>query len=238
MQTPKFSMRNVFFWSVICVFLLIQYFFIGDMMRIAEKASPLVFELFAAVMGSIVTVAAMALMMKAQSQQDKEKEFAARIFEKKLELYQELLNTIFKLDDDDLIEKQEVQEVENQIGVACLVANVDLVSLFAQYLYQLKIYGVLYFRSMTPRQLDNFREFAIKEKKKSLVNSKLANAKHLIKAPIEGNEVDYFVSLDEFIQGIRDDLAIVEGNVTYDVEHFVRTPIDKYNLFKNPNNVG
>jgi hypothetical protein len=207
------------------------------MMRMAETISPLVFELFAAVMGSILTVTAMALMMKAQAQQDKEKEFSARIFEKKLELYQKLLNTIFLIDDDDLIEKQEVQEVENQIGVCCLVANVDLVSLFAQYLYQLKIYGVLYFRSMTPKQLANFREFVVDEKQKSLEHSKLANAKHLIKAQIEGNEADYFVSLDEFIQGIRDDLAMVEGNVKYDIEHFVRTPIDKYSLFKNPNNV-
>lgn len=237
MKRTGFLTRNQLFWSAICVFLLIQYFFIGDMMRMAETISPLVFELFAAVMGSILTVTAMALMMKAQSQQDKEKEFSARVFEKKLELYQELLNTLFLIDDDDLIEKQEVQEVENQIGVCCLVANVDLVSLFAQYLYQLKIYGVLYFRSMTPKQLDNFREFVIKEKKKSLEHSKLANHKHLIGNSPEGNEFEYFVSLDEFIQGIRDDLAVVQGNVKFDVEHFVRTPIDKYNLFKNPNNV-
>lgn len=229
--------RTLLFWGFVGIFLIVQYLFIGDVMRMSEQNHPVVYELFAAVMGSIVTVAAMALMMRAQSRQDKENEFSARIFEKKLELYQQLLNTIFSIDDDNIIEKKEVQKVENQIGVACLVANQNLVSLFSQYLYQLKIYGVLYFRSMTERQLENFRNFVQEELTKDLDHSKLSNNKHLINLPVLGNESRYFVSLDEFIQGIRDDLAVVEGNVAFDIEHFVRTPIDHYQFFKNPNQV-
>ena len=224
-------------WSLICAFLVAQYLFVGEVMEFSEKRSPLVFELFAAVMGSIVTVAAMAVMMKAQHRKDTEKEYASRIFEKKLEIYQQLLHYIFAVDDDNVIDNDEIHKVENQIGIACLVANTDLVSIMSQYMYQLKVYGVLYFRSLTDTQLESFREFAETEKPKTLEESKLANSKHKLHVPVAGNEVEYFLSLDEFIQGIRDDLDIIEGNVKHDIEHFVRTPINKLNLIPMPNRV-
>ncbi len=222
-------------WVFVAIFLIVQYLFVGEIMVVAAEQSPLVFELFAAVMGSIVTVAAMAVMMKAQAKQDTQKEYSSRIFEKKLEIYQELLHLLFSIDDDNRIDFDEIHRVENQIGIACLVANTRLVSLFSQYMYQLKVYGVLYFRSMTSSQLENFRDFADEERKKPFELSKLAYSKHVLTEPVENNEVSYFVSMDEFIQGIRDDLNIIEGNVMHDVEHFVRTPIDKHGLFTSPN---
>jgi len=206
-------------------------------MEIADGTSPLVFELFAAVMGSIVTVAAMAIMMKAQLQQDKEREFSTQLFEKKIAIYEELLHLVFSMDDDGIIEREEIQAIENQIGVASLVANRDLVSTFAQFLYQMKIYGVLYFRNMAPKQLEHFRQFIAEEKVKPMEASKLANHKYRGVLALENNELAYFLSLDEFIQGMRYDLAVVEGDVKHDIEHFVRTPIDQFKLFKNPNKV-
>ncbi len=234
----ELNVKQLFFWLFVTVFLLLVYYCIGQMMRVAEEVeSDLAFELMAAVMGSIVTVAAMAIMMKVQIQQDKEREFSTQLFEKKIDIYERLLQLIFTMDDDGTIQREEIQAIENHIGSAALVANRDLVSSFAQFLYQLKVYGVMYFRNMTPKQLEHFKAFVTEEQAKTLEKSKLANHIHQLELPIQGNEINYFLSLDDFIQGLRADLAVVEGDVKHDIEHFVRTPIDQFKLFKNPNNV-
>ena len=234
----SYSIKQIAFWLLVTLFMLLVYYNIGQVMDISKELdSDLAFELMAAVMGSIVTVAAMAIMMKVQIQQDKEREFSTQLFDKKIHIYERLLQLIFIMDDDGTIQREEIQAIENQIGTASLVANRDLVSSFAQFLYQLKVYGVMYFRNMTPKQLEHFKAFAMEEKVKSMEKSKLANHIYLTELPVEGNEAQYFLSLDDFIQGMRADLAVVEGDVKHDIEHFVRTPIDQFKLFKNPNNV-
>jgi len=45
------------------------------------------------------------------------------------------------------------------------------------------------------------------------------------------------VSLDNIIQAMRIDLAVVEGDVRQEIEHFVRTPYDKHGLMSHPNRV-
>ena len=232
--TNKKMMRYPYLVGLIS-FLILQYVFIGQMFRFAANVSPLVFELFAAVMGSIITVVAMALVMRSQMKQETEKEYASIIFDKKLQIYQTLLTHLFSIDDDRLLDESEIHTVENHIGLACLVANRTLVSLMAQFMYQQKVYGVLYYRSLNEQQLADFREFVESEKKQDVSISKLADPKYSLKLPVLGNEKSYFVSLDEFIQGIREDLAIVEGDVRNDIEHFVRTPINPKNLIPTPN---
>lgn len=230
------TIKYIAYWIGLTAFLLLVYFLIGKILIAAEALqSPLAFELFAAVMGSIVTVAAMTIMMRSQLQQDKDREFSSQLFQKKIDIYEKLLQLVFSMDDDGTISRDEIQAIENQIGIASLVAHRDLVSRFAQFLYQLKIYGVVYFRNMTAPQLAHFKSFVMEEKQKTLVASKLANHIYLSTAPIADNEIAHFLSLDDFIQGIREDLAVVEGDVKHDIEHFVRTPIDQYKLFKNPN---
>lgn len=228
--------KHFAFWLAVTLFLLVVYFLIGEVMRASENlGSPLAFELFAAVIGSIVTVAAMTIMMKLQLQQDKDREFSSQLFDKKIEIYERLLQLVFSMDDDGTITRDEIQAIENQIGTASLVAHCDLVSIFAQFLYQLKIYGVVYFRNMSPNQLAHFQEFVKQEKQKKQAKSKLANHFHQQTISVENNEAAFFLSLDDFIQGIRQDLAVVEGNVKHDIEHFVRTPFDQFKLIKDPN---
>ena len=231
-------MKNLGYTAAFCVFLLAQYLFIGQILKASEAASPLVFELFAAVMGSVITVCTMALIMRSQMKQETNKEFASRIFDKKLHIYQELLAQVFAIDDDRVILEDEIQTFENQIGVACLVANKQLVSKLAQYMYQLKVYGVMYFRSMNDMQLAAFSEFVVNEKKKAnATDSVLCDAKFKLTKPVKGNEIHYFLSLDEFIQGLREDLALIDGDVSHDIEHFVRVPINALNLIAAPNHV-
>ncbi len=227
---------TILFWSFITLFAFGAYFFIGEMLKFSEERNPLVFEFFAAIMGSIVTVSAMTVMMQAQVKYEKDKEHSSRLFEKKLEIYQDLIRVIFAADDDNVIQIEEVQEIENKVGVACLVANANLVSTYSQFLYQLKVYGTLYFRSFNEEQLAHFTRFVIAEAKaKSAEDSKLANDKYRLKVFLRGNVITYFVSLDNVIQAMRVDLAVVEGDVRQEIEHFVRTPYNKYNLIRNPN---
>jgi len=192
-------------------------------------------EILAAVFGSVIIVASMTVMLRLQSTQEKEREFSSTLFERKLQIYEDLLATIFKADDDNLISKEEIQHIENQIGVACLVANEHLVSMFSQFTYQFKIYGVLYFRSMVKTQQKHFIEFVENEVPKSLHESHLAFNKHAIKANPREEPEEYFLSLDELIQGIRADLAVVEGDIKRSVEQFVRIGYDQFKLMKDPN---
>jgi hypothetical protein len=218
---------NILFWALITLFAFGAYFFIGEMLKFSEERSPLVFELFAAIMGSIVTVSAMTVMMRAQVKHERDKEYS---------IYQDLMSVIFAADDDNVIQIEEIQEIENKVGVACLVANEKLVSTFSQFLYQLKIYGTLYFRSLNEEQLAHFTRFVVAEAKAERAeDSKLANDKYRLKVFLHGNVITYFVSLDNLIQAMRVDLAVVEGDVRQEIEHFVRTPYNKYNLIRDPN---
>lgn len=227
--------RETLFWLLVALVILSLYLFIGQFLKFAEERSPLVFELFAAIMGSIVTVSAMALMMRIQGRQETRKEFSARLFDRKLAIYQQLMEAIFTADDDNVISREEIQSIENTIGLACLVANADLVSVFSQFLVQVKVYGVLYFRSLTPTQLEHFAGWVEAEQAAPEAESKLAVDKFALPQAVRGNERDFFVSLDDVVQGMREDLAVVEGNVQQDIEHFVRTPYDAQSMIKDPN---
>ena len=142
------KIQNIIFLVIVSVILLMSYLLIGNLLEFAEGKSPIITELMAAILGSIITVAAMATMIKMQARQEKEKEATARIFEYKVRLYNDLLNDIFRSDDDNVLTDTEINEIENKIGLACLVAGESLVSTFAQFVWQLKLFGVMYFRTI------------------------------------------------------------------------------------------
>jgi len=187
-------------------------------------------EILAATLGASFTIAAMMVVMKIQTRHEREGEFAKRLFDKKIDMYQTILEVIFKMDDDNIIDKDEIEEVENKIGEAAMVASADLVSVFSQFIIQLKIYGTLYPRSMTKRQIVHFVKYFKKH------DEYLAVIYKDVKTPLEEETFDeYFVSLDNVVQSIREDLSVVEGDIQEMLEHFVEMPIDKFKLMKNPN---
>ena len=187
-------------------------------------------EILAATLGASFTVSAMMVVMKIQSRHEREGEFAKRLFDKKIDMYQTILELIFKMDDDNIIDKDEIEEVENKIGEAAMVASSDLVSVFSQFIIQLKIYGTLYPRSMTKKQIVHFVDYFNKH------NEYLALIYKNLKTPLEEDTFDeYFISLDNVVQSIREDLSVVEGDIQEMLEHFVEMPIDKFKLMKNPN---
>lgn len=193
----------------------------------SSNISSLTQEIFSAVLASIFTVAAMTIVISFQSKQEKEKEYASRIFEKKIEIYQDLLRILFTSDDDNILTDEEIQSIENKIGEASIVANAKLVSCFSQFMIQLKVYGCLYPRSMRPKQIDHYINFFIE-------NDLLSNSKKRHQVNSDNFE-KLFVSIDDLLQEIREDLNVVEGDIKKCVTGFVSMPIDKFKMKRNPN---
>lgn len=161
------------------------------------------------VLGSVITITLMLFLLQFQMRSEQEKDFRGRLFERKLDLYREFLVLIFSLDDDNVISKDEIQEVENKVGELSLVASSDLIRVCATVVVQLKSYGVLYSRSMTEKQLEHYRTAM--------------------------GSLDDFVSLDQLVQAIRQDLSVVDGDVTQTIETYVGIPFDRFHMVKNPN---
>ncbi len=225
--------RDILFVSLAIAFSLSAFLLLHEFFN--RELNNYTIEILAAALGSVIVVASMAIMLRLQAQQEKEREYATTLFERKLQIYEKLLMTIFKTDDDNLISREEIQEVENQIGLACLMANEELVSSFTQFIYQFKIYGVLYFRSMARSQIDHFVASIERAKETEHTETFIASRKHVIVDLPKDNPQAYFLSLDEIIQGIREDLDVVEGNIQHNIENFVSVAYDQHKMMRNPN---
>lgn len=229
------NLKDILYILIATIFVISSYFIFEKVFAFFNTKSFVIPEIFSAILGSVITVTIMAVMLKMQAKQDKEKEFLSQLFDKKLTSYQKILQLIFSADDDGIISKQEIQDIENLAGEICLLARRETVEVFAQFIYQLKVYGVIYFRNLTKKQMDDFRSFIKEEKTKSIENSILTTDKYNSTLEITGNEFDYFVSLDELIQAMRNGLDVVEGDISTIIERFVSIPYDKRSMIKNPN---
>ena len=212
----------VLFSLIIIAFILFHYIF-------TLKLSSFTFEIIAAVLGTVFTVATMTLILKVQYKEEEKREYTSIVFTTKIKIYEELLELIFSMDDDNKIEEEEITKIENKIGEACLVANGKLVSMLSLFILQLKIYGCMYARSMDKKQVEHFIEYFKKNRDRLSTDKQNLNKELIIQ-----NFEEFFISLDEIIQGLRDDLAVVEGNVQEMIEHFIDTPINKYKMMKLP----
>ena len=132
---------------------------------------------------------------------------------------------------------EELQTIENLVGVACLVAGEDLVDVFTQFVFQLKGYGVMYSRSMTDIQKEHFIGNVEKGLPVDYASSWLAQSKYdHNKTPKEDPDF-YFMSLDEVVQSMRTDLDVVEGVIMNNIETFVSIGYDEFHMIKDPNKV-
>ena len=232
------KVRSIIFWVVILTTILLSYLLIDELLLFSQDKPPIISALLSAILGALITVALMAAMLNMQTRMEKEREASTKIFEYKVDLYAKLIEDIFMCDDDNIISQQEIQNIENKVGVCCLVANDQLVSIFSQFVYQLKTYGVMYYRSMTEEQIKYFSkmidEEVVKDMKVSILSyEKMHFLSHKNKAI--GDYEDYFLSLDELIQGMRSDLAVVTGNIQSEVENFVLLKYDSKNIIASPN---
>ena len=232
----KIIHKDITVFVLVAAIVIGSYLVAGQLLDFAQGKSPIIGQYLAALIGSIVTVSMLAVLIRIQTQYDIMRESATRLFEQKLAIYRDLIEKLFKSDDDNIISKDEIQDIENSIGIACLVASEDLVSLCSQFIYQLKTYAVVFFRSMTNTQIDHFFHLIESGKKEeSAEKSFLANSKFLLKEPVTRDNANYyFVSLDELIQAMRHDLNVVKGDIKEEIEHFVRLPYDGHHQICDP----
>ncbi len=203
------SRREQFLLIAMIVFIVFSYLLFDRLFSISLPEFGL--NLVAAFLCTVVTIALMMLLMQYQMRSEQEKEFKAILFEKKLDIYRSFLTEVFAIDDDNLIDREEVQRLENLLGEITLVASADLVQQCSRFLVQLKSYGVLYTRSMSPKQRQHFDE-------------------HLAKG-------ENFLSLDDLLQAFRNDLHVVQGDVAQSLERVVGIQYDPFQMIRNPNNV-
>lgn len=189
------------------LFIVFSYLFFDRIF--AEDLPPFAMNILSSVLGTIITIALMMLLMQYQLKSEQEKDFKAILFERKIQIYRAFLNTVFKMDDDNVIDRQEVQEVENMLSEISLVGSQELVDVCSRFIVQLKCYGVLYTRSMMPSQFSHYEATF--------------------------GSIDGFISLDDMIQEFRDDLSVVSGDVSSIIDNVVNRPYDQYHLIKDPN---
>ena len=226
----------------LCIIAVIGYFAVLALLRnlYNYNLSTLGSEILASVVGAMIIIVVTVLVVGFQNTREQEREHRNMLFDKKLEVYRDFLQTIFKADDDNILSDDEVQDIENKVGVMCLFANEKLVAQFSQFIYQLKTYGVLYFRSLeTDTRKKHFRDEVAAARKKKQRNSFLASGKYdLPKDTKLSDDValkKYFLSLDELVQGMRKDLGVVEGDIERNIDLFMNIPYNHAGTISSPN---
>lgn len=231
----KMPYKDLFYIIIATIFITFSYLIFDKIFFIFSDQSLLITKLFTVILGSIITVGIMTIMLKLQADHNKEKEFLSQLFDKKLAIYREFLQLIFIADDDNVIDKEEIQKIENIAGEICLLAKKETTEVLAQFIYQLKVYGVIYFRSLTQKQIYDFCSLIQEEKRKSIEKSILTKDRYNSPLVVKGNEVEYFVSLDELIQAMRNGLDVIKGDISNTVENFILLPYDARKIMSNPN---
>lgn len=205
------GINNDYRLIITLIFFLFVSYIVFDWLLPIQTLPAVAINIIVSILGTVITIALMMILMQYQMQSEERKEFKTMLFDKKLELYREFLGLVFKMDDDNMISRDEVQEVENKVGELALVAGNDLVQVCATFIVQLKSYGVLYTRSMVDKQKDHYAR--------------------------EIGQLQDFVSLDDLVQAIRNDLSVVEGDVSNVLERFVNIQYDRFHMIKDPNTI-
>ena len=228
------------------IFMAWSFVFMGKMFDLVSRPGvPLfAYEILAAVTGSFITVLATGTLLHFQSSRAQLNQLSEAVFLRKLQIYQDLLGRIFRADDDNLLTKEEILRIEDSIGVACLVANERVVALLSQFSYQIKVYGVVYFRSLAktpepgkPCPLEHFTN-AVVDAKARAATGKETWLQCLPKDPALAANMtveECFVSLDRIVQAIREDLQVVGGDIQGRIEQFMSIGYDPHGLIREPN---
>ena len=172
------------------------------------KLDSLTMQLLGLSISAMVSILTMSTILASQTEQAKKKEFSTQLFIKKIALYENFLEAIFKSDDDNVITKDEISDIENLTGVAALVAGKELVAVLSQFMVQLKNYGVMYERSLNPKQREHFVEHMKESKAADFLFKRHIGAK---KAEYGSDPSAWFVSVD--IQQALEAVRVINENV-------------------------
>jgi hypothetical protein len=217
--------KDIMLVSLAILFCAAAYFLLDLFFEF--KGADLSIEVIAAILGAALTVVAMALLIGLQTRAETKKEFQALMYSKKLAIYQDLVDFIFKMDDDKIRTEVEVGELENRVGLACLVAEDKLIRVLGLFAWQLKIFGCIFFKRLSkehyPIYIEQYNQtFSTQVDERSLG--------------------EHFISIDEILKAIRADLSLSVGlNNPFQenriIDLFTSVRYNQNGFFKDPNRV-
>ncbi len=120
----KLTQKNAII--VVASLVIIACFFAVYLNLFTEKE--LWYEMFAAVLGVIITAVITMILLRGQSDDDIERERAAKIFEEKLRIYQEYLQTLCDVIKDHSLSDEEKIRLEFQTSYVAMHCNSKYIS--------------------------------------------------------------------------------------------------------------
>lgn len=119
MLHKKLTQNKIMVLTVIMI--VIACFFAVYLRLFTEKE--LWYEMFAAVLGVIITAVITMILLKGQTENDTEREKAAKIFEEKLKIYQEYLHTLSDVIKDHSLSDEAKMRLEFQTSYVAMHCN-------------------------------------------------------------------------------------------------------------------
>jgi len=213
----KFIEERTGIFVLTVIFLIVAFLFFHENLKNA-----LAREVVIVVLGTVFTVGAMALILRIQYDEEQKKEYRAEVFRAKLNLYTQLLDMLFKLDDDRRITEDEIIELENRIGALSLVADDCLVRALIRFFLQLKVSNCIHYTDFLqkPEAVKELREFL--DKNRSLLKEE--------KCPIEKKE---FITIGDIVYLMRKDIEVVK-----EIDDHLSLLIDCFNTIERDRELG
>ncbi len=103
----------------------------------SKSISNLTIEILAAVLAAVLIVASVGVTIHFQSLSETKREYRVALFQKKLEMYQKLLEYIASTDDDGTVDDAEIDKIRNQSLAIALVGDQYLMKRLAELIIRL-----------------------------------------------------------------------------------------------------
>lgn len=214
MSIVKFIEERTGIFILSVIFLIVAFLFFHENLKNSLER-----EVIVVVLGTIFTVGAMILILRIQYEEEQKKEYRAEVFRAKLNLYTQLLDMLFKLDDDRQVTEDEIIALENKIGALSLVADKCLVRALIRFFLQLKISNCIHYTDFMENReaVENLRQF-------------IRNNRELLKeeeCPVEKKE---FVTIGDIVYLMRKDIEVVkeiDNNLSFLIDCFNTIDKDK-----------
>lgn len=103
----------------------------------SQAISNLTIEILAAIIAVVLVVASVAVTIHFQSRAETQQEYRVELFRNKVSSYTNLLTVISRVDDDEVITDDEVEEVRNGACAIALYADENLIKALASFINRL-----------------------------------------------------------------------------------------------------
>ena len=109
----------------------------------SDDISSLTIEILAAVVGVVLVIVSVAVTIHFQVGAEMEREFQVELFKTKVQNFEGFISTVMAADDDDVIKREEIEEIRNLGAKLSLFSSKELVQDVALFIDKLRDEGTL-----------------------------------------------------------------------------------------------